>query len=262
MAPEIVQGDFCLQVDKQLRAREAGTAFVIAVLVLFILTVLGLALVLIAHTEAEISVNLRWTEMARYNAEAGLEYAKNVLGAYAASPDGDFRRALPPPRSSAAMNQVPEVLCTPTRPGCRDYQFRIVQGNATHFIGKVLRDPSRNNRLLQYDFRDTNGQNDLRSGDIDGDGRPDVQGTVTIWVRRPLIGGQDYTYQDRVIITAEGTAPAAGAPGRRNVAVSRLEMTIGLPSGAATVEETYRTRANPSNDRAEVSQLTTQKSVN
>ena len=62
--------------------------------------------------------------------------------------------------------------------------------------------------------------------DIDFDGTSDVQGTVTLWVRRPLVGGADYAQDDRIILTAEGTAPnGQGIGSGRNVAMRRLEQT-------------------------------------
>jgi len=81
-------------------------------------------------------------------------------------------------------------------------------------------------------------------GDIDGDGTIDVEGTVTLWVRRPLAGDQDYGYDgliaegvlhDRVILTAEGTAPNwLGAQGGRPGSLRRLEMTVRIPVSGAS----------------------------
>ena len=74
------------------------------------------------------------------------------------------------------------------------------------------------------------------SGDLDGDGEADLEGSITIWARRPVVGDRDYgapTPQDplgrhdRVILTAEGTAPGAmGAGAARPVSLRRLEMTV------------------------------------
>ena len=78
-----------------------------------------------------------------------------------------------------------------------------------------------NGRLVQYDFRLPAGDDTLN--DIDFDGTDDVQGTVTLWVRRPLVGGADYVDDDRIILTAEGTAPGGqGIGAGRNVAMRRL----------------------------------------
>jgi hypothetical protein len=216
----------------QRRAGQAGSAFVISILVLFVLTALGLALMLTSTTEADISTNYRWGEMAFFNADAGLEYAKNVLAGYVIS-DTDFRNALPPPRGPGNMNAPPEP------PVGRNYQYSIVQGPVTMYIGKVLRDRAAG-RDLVYDFRNPVG-NDVR-GDLNLDGRDDVQGTVTVWVRRPIVGDEDYGFSnnkhDRVIITAEGTAPNyEAAPTGRPTAMRRLEMSVRVLTGE--VSDTY-----------------------
>ena len=92
-----------------------------------------------------------------------------------------------------------------------------------------------NGRLVQYDFRLPAGDDTLN--DIDFDGTDDVQGTVTLWVRRPLVGGADYVDDDRIILTAEGTAPGGQGIGAwRNVAMRRLEQTLlfGGPGGTGS----------------------------
>jgi hypothetical protein len=217
------------------RAGSAGSAFVISILVLFVLSVLGLALMLTTTAEKDISVNYRWSEMAFFNADAGLEFGKNVLAGYVLR-DGDFRLALPPARTAGQMNNPPEALCAPAAPGCRDYQFNLPQGGVTLYIGRVLRD--QNGRLLQYDFRNP-APGDLR-GDVDGDGTIDVSGSVTIWVRRPIQGNADYgalgtpsaDRHDRAIITAEGVAPSYESAGTgRAAAIKRLEMTVSISGG-------------------------------
>ncbi len=231
----------------QVRSGERGSAFVISILVLFVLSVLGLALMLTTTTETDISVNYRYGEMAFFNADAALEYGKNVLASYAVL-DGDFVNALPPPRGPGGpilMNAPPieaGVDCGDASvAGCRDYQYFIDRDvNVRIYIGRVLRDPVSTDPI-QFDFRDPG--NGIR-GDIDEDGNIDIEGTVTLWVRRPLAGDQDYGYDgaiaegvahDRVILTAEGTAPnwqgaQAGQPG----SLRRLEMTVRIPSSGAS----------------------------
>jgi len=229
-------------------AAERGSAFVISILVLFVLTVLGLALMLTTTTETDISVNYRWGEMAFFNADAALEYGKNVLASYAVL-DGDFRDALPPPRAPADMGGKPTdtVDCgDPSAAGCRDYQYFIDQDDGTRiYIGRVLRDPT-TNEALQFDFRDPG--NGIR-GDLDGDGTIDIEGTVTLWVRRPIVGDSDYGYDDTgalpegiahdiVILTAEGTAPNwEGAQGGRPGSLRRLEMTVRIPASGTTGDQ-------------------------
>jgi hypothetical protein len=226
-------------------AGERGSAFVVSILVLFVLSVLGLALMLTTTTETDISVNYRWGEMAFFNADAALEYGKNILASYAVL-DGDFRNALPPPRAPADMGAVPddaEACADPATAGCRDYQYFIDQDDGSRiYIGRVLRDPSTGD-AVQFDFRDPGSG--VR-GDIDGDGTIDIDGTVTIWVRRPIAGDADYGYDDTgavvegiahdiVILTAEGTAPNwLGAQGGRPGSLRRLEMTVRIPVSGAS----------------------------
>ena len=226
-------------------ASESGSAFVISILILFVLSVLGMALMLTTTTETDISVNYRWGEMAFFNADAALEYGKNVLAAYAID-EGDLRSALPPPRGPGQMGarpNDPDACPDPAAAGCRDYQYSLVQGSNTVYIGRVLRTLKPENRAIQYDFRQP-VSGDAR-GDIDNDGTPDVEGTVTIRIRRPITGDEDYGFStglnDRAILTAEGTAPnyefAEGTA--RPGSLRRIEMTIGLASSSSVAGDRY-----------------------
>jgi hypothetical protein len=232
-------------------ASQEGSAFVISILVLFVLSVLGMALMLTTTTEKDIAINYRWGEQAFFNADAALEYGKNVLGEYVLK-SGDFSKILPPAREdvmvpdSSAPRDVghPEFdsACDPATPGCRDYQYFVdhcppgAPGPCVRvYIGKVL--VRFDGRPMQYDFRAPGGE---LAGDVDGDGAADLDGTVTLWVRRPIIGTRDYGAQDsvnpnglhdRVILTAEGTAPGSmGAGAGRPVSLRRLEMMVRRPT--------------------------------
>lgn len=231
-----------------MRAKDEGSAFVISILVLFVLTVLGMALMLTTTTEKDIAINYRWGEQAFFNADAALEYGKNVLAAYLVA-NNDFSAILPPPRldvtvpdANAAWGAaLPETTCDPASPGCRDYQYFADRcpSDGTNcvrvYIGRVLR--RSDGTLAQYDFRLPPA---VPAGDVDGDGTADVEGTTTLWVRRPVVGATDYGapsaalpsgLHDRAILTAEGTAPGAmGAGAGRPVSVRRLEMTVRRPS--------------------------------
>ncbi|HXV61095.1 MAG TPA: pilus assembly PilX N-terminal domain-containing protein [Vicinamibacteria bacterium] len=225
-------------IQRRLRTEE-GSAFVISILVLFVLSVLGLALMLTTTTEKDISINFRWGEQAFFNADAALEYGKNVLAAYAVV-NTDFASVLPPPRgpglATVADNEQPwgqahpePGACNPSTAGCRDYQYHYDQcpttGACTRiYIGRVLRRPD--GTLALWDFRAPAGT----PGDLDNDGVVDIEGTFTLWVRRPTAGTGDYDGNDRVILTAEGTAPNAGGLGSRPTSLRRLEMSIRLPS--------------------------------
>ena len=79
-----------------------GSAFVISILILFVLSVLGMALMLTTTTEKDIAINYRWGEQAFFNADAALEYGKNVLGSYLLR-DGDFKDVLPPARNDVTV---------------------------------------------------------------------------------------------------------------------------------------------------------------
>jgi hypothetical protein len=208
---------------------EAGSAFIISILVLFMLSVLGMALMLTTTTETDISVNYRFGEMAFFNAESALEYGKNILAAYALL-DSDLVNVLPPARVLGTMAACPGPGVTTAS---RDYQYFIddsVSGVRT-CIGRIVQDL--NNRAVQYDFRSP-VSGDTR-GDIDDDGTNDVQGTVTLWIRRPVEGNIDRVENDRAILTAEGTAPNYEAIGTgRGVSVRRLEMSIRLARASVT----------------------------
>jgi len=135
------------------RTSNEGSAFVISILVLFVLSVLGLALMLTTSTEKEIAINYRWGEQAFFNADAALEYGKNLL-AQQVLINNDFRGVLPPARPDVTVpdETAPRTAahpdggaCDPSVGGCRDYQYYIDQcpspgvGPCNRvFIGRVL----------------------------------------------------------------------------------------------------------------------------
>jgi hypothetical protein len=218
---------------------------------MFVLSVLGMALMLTTSTEKDIAINYRWGEQAFFNADAALEYGKNVLGDHLLR-NGDFQLILPPARDDATVADssalwgaaIPETPSCgdPTSPGCRDYQYFVdhcppgAPGPCVRvYIGKVLLRPDLTK--VQYDFRLPGAS---VPGDLVGDGDPDLEGTATLWVRRPVVGTRDYGatdganpngLHDRVILTAEGTAPGAmGAGAGRPVSLRRLEMVVRRPT--------------------------------
>jgi hypothetical protein len=221
-----------------------GSAFVISILVLFVLSVLGLALMLTTSTEKDIAINYRWGEQAFFNADAALEYGKNVLASYAVL-SSDFEAILPLARADATVPDntqpwgaaLPGGGCNPMAPGCRDNQYFVDQcpqgggGPCTRaYIGLVL--TRLDGTQAMWDFRMPAAG---IAGDLDNDGVADIDGTYTIWVRRPLVGTRDYgslpNENDRVILTAEGTAPGTHAAGAgKPASLRRLEMSIRLPT--------------------------------
>jgi hypothetical protein len=223
-----------------------GSAFVISILVLFVLTVLGLALMLTTSTEKDIAINYRWGEQAFFNADAALEYGKNVLASYALL-SADYRRSCRPRALVALRRSLPghcgrcapidPLACDPTTAGCRDNQYFIDQcppppavGCTRVYIGRVLR--RSDGTQAMWDFRLPAGT----PGDLDNDGAADIEGTYTLWVRRPMVGDRRLrnavagTENDRVILTAEGTARAPRARGGRPTSLRRLEMSLRLPT--------------------------------
>jgi hypothetical protein len=209
-----------------------------------------MALMLTTTTEKDIAINYRWGEQAFFNADAALEYGKNVIGDYLLR-DGDFAGILPPARDDSTVSDPSQPwgsahpqpgACDPSTAGCRDYQYFVdhcppgAAGPCVRvYIGKVLVRPD--GTPAQYDVRLPGG---LVAGDLDNDGNADLEGTVTLWVRRPVVGTRDYGVSDsvnpnglhdRVILTAEGTAPGAmGAGAARPVSLRRLEMVVRRPT--------------------------------
>jgi len=227
--------------------KEEGSAFIISILVLFVLSVLGLALMLTTTTEKDIAINYRWGEQAFFNADAALEYGKNVLASTALATT-NFTAILPQARADATvadatqpwgtalpLNPDGSAPCNPQTAGCRDNQYYIDQcpnagvGPCTRiYIGRVLQHPD--GTPAMWDFRAPGPV----VGDLDNDTVTDIEGTYTLWVRRPTVGSRDYgslpKEEDRVILTAEGTAPnAMGAGAGKPVSLRRLEMSLRLP---------------------------------
>src|SRR3972149_1544104 len=212
--------------------KEEGSAFIISILVLFVLSVLGLALMLTTTTEKDIAINYRWGGQAFFKPAA--------TGAAATQP-----WMTGPPEGGGP--------CDPQTAGCRDYQYYIDQcpnaggGPCTRiFIGKVLL--RQDGTPAQWDFRAPGAV----VGDLDNDGATDIEGTFTLWVRRPTVGSRDYGSlageEDRVILTAEGTAPnAMGAGAGKPVSLRRLEISIRLP-GAGVEGGKYDSSENPHDD--------------
>jgi hypothetical protein len=245
----------------KIAGRSEGSAFVISILVLFVLSVLGLALMLTTSTEKDIAINHRWGEQAFFNADAALEYGKNVLASYALL-NADFSAILPPPRADATVpddtaawgTAHPDLAaCNPSAPNCRDYQYFIDQcqpggvGPCTRtYIGRVLR--RQDGTLAMWDFRAPAGV----PGDLDNDAVTDIDGTYTLWIRRPVVGTRDYgslpNENDRVILTAEGTAPGSlGAGAGKPTSLRRLEMSLRLPTGGIEGSK-YDDSTNASDD--------------
>jgi hypothetical protein len=214
------------------RRSQAGFALILAILALMLLTFLGLTLALSTSTELQIATNYRWSQQAWYNAEAGLEYAKESLTT------ADWRIVLPPARTDITQKPTPWLQ----RPGPwgepnRDFEMADCDlaadaqtaGKGSQGYGVVLD--------LAGDPAPLQNTSDVFPGFT-------LNGTFTIWVRRPMMWDPatnqfvDNPANNLAIVTVEGTAPyvgqaSIGGLGRFNRAVRYLEATLNLfdPSG-------------------------------
>jgi Tfp pilus assembly protein PilX len=84
------------------RRGEEGFALILAILALMLLTSLGLSLSTTTSTELQIATNQRWAKQARYNAEAGVEFAKEILSA-----TPNWNDILPPARPASGSPVTP-----------------------------------------------------------------------------------------------------------------------------------------------------------
>jgi hypothetical protein len=239
MRREIVEG----------RDRQAGFALILAILALLLLTFLGLTLATTTSTELQIANNYRWSQQARYNAEAGLQAAKSLLRGM------NWAAVLPPARTTTW-----DGFGAPGGPG----------GGATapQSRNDEWGNPTRNFENWECDQRG-NGMGYgvvLDDGGADGPHQyrstifgQDLNGAFTIWVRRPTarirtglladhggaladpLGGAPLTEldNDTLILVAEGVAPFSGggaglAFGQANQSVQVVEAVL---SRAGTTQD-------------------------
>jgi hypothetical protein len=176
------------------RRNEAGFALVLALLSLLLLTFLGLTLATTTSTELQIANNYRWGQQALYNAEAGIELSKRFL-----QQNTSWQIFVPGARASAGMTTQPTWTTNATGPSGEAHRnfenFDCDTESATGY-GVVLLVPG-----FTYPFQN-----------VSTFFGASVSGGFTIWVRRKLQINNDGTIQDspsndRVIVTAEGTAP-------------------------------------------------------
>jgi hypothetical protein len=202
--------------------KQAGFALVIAILSLMLLTFIGLALAATTSTELQIATNYRWSQQALYNAEAGLQAGKLLLM------NMQWANILPPYRAG------PWTVASVAAPDA-------VRSNHDAFGN-----PSRNFDSGNCDAR----HNGMGYGVVLDEAQAPYQnvstllgmtlnGSVTLWVKRPVIvtGANiaDNPANDVLILTAEGTAPYAGA--NANVAFVRANRAVRLVEVALTSAE-------------------------
>ena len=198
--------------------RQGGFALILALLALMLLTSLGLSLSTTTSTELQIATNHRWSEQARYNAEAGIEVGKILLTSIA-----NWAVLLPPPRpvapwvSNAPVPGAPPADAPLNRDDAfgnptRNYESRGCDGRGAGRGYGVVFDPP--GAITPYQFTNQVG------------GLP-LNGAFTLWVRRPVqwvdAGAnattlQDYVGNDVLILVSEGLAPFSGGNARQGAA--------------------------------------------
>ncbi|HVR72199.1 MAG TPA: PilX N-terminal domain-containing pilus assembly protein [Vicinamibacteria bacterium] len=217
------------------RDAQGGFALILAILSLLLLTFLGLTLATTTSTELQIANNYRWSQQARYNAEAGLHAAKSLLRGM------DWNQVMPAVRA-ATWNGI-------TAPGGAGGGAAAPQSRNDEWGN-----PSRNFENWACDERG----NGLGYGVVLDDGGAagphqyrstifgqNVNGAFTLWVRRPterrpdgLLG--DYGLDnDTLILVAEGVAPFSGGGagtifGQSNQSVQVVEAVLSRATAVTT----------------------------
>lgn len=190
------------------KTRESGFALILALLALLLLTTMGLALSNSTSVELQISTNQRWSESARYNAEAGLEYGKSLLIALS-----DWATILPPARTIADWSTTAWNGATKTSTSGTPLLTRATRNFEnwqcdTRGYGMGYG--------VVFDNGGAAGPEEFRS-EIGG---ATLNGAFTLWVRRPVMWNlgegkgtelQDYPKDDVLVLVAEGVAPFQGS---------------------------------------------------
>lgn len=191
---------------RRAKKQEAGFALIVALLTLLLLTFLGLTLATTTSTELQIANNYRWSQQAYYNAEAGLELAKRFLRGQTV-----WSVVVPPARTSAQMAAKPTPWTL-----ARNDQYGGVTRNWENFdcdqTGIVGNSAGYEGYGVVLDFATFASPYQTVSSFLG----QNLNGTFTVWVRRPLLVNadgtvQDNTADDKLVVTAEGTAPFVGA---------------------------------------------------
>lgn len=191
--------------------RESGFALILALLALVLLTTMGLALSNSTSIELQISSNQRWSESARYNAEAGIEYGKSLLMAEPVW--GPF---LPPARPEATVaDWMPTTWNGATQTAPTGALPAVNRGTRNFENWKCDKRGYGMGYGVVFDDGGADGAEEYRS-QIGG---ATLNGAFTLWVRRPVMwsGGngtgttlQDYPTDDVLILVSEGVAPYTG----------------------------------------------------
>jgi PilX N-terminal len=214
---------------------ESGFALILAILALMLLTFLGMTLVATTSTELQIATNYRWSQQALYNAEAGVEAAKEMLRGY------DWLAVVPDARITTWNGSM--LPPNPNTPG----GGVVAANNRNDNWGNA----SRNFENWECDAKG----NGVGYGVVLDDGGPagpsqyqstllgnNIMGATTLWVRRPTWHNMDGTLKDLsdiedadaddlLILTVEGIAPFTGsaatlATSASNRAVQVVEVVL------------------------------------
>jgi hypothetical protein len=205
---------------------EGGFALILAILSLMLLTFLGLTLATTTSTELRIATNYRWNMQALYNAEAGIETGKRILQTL------NWEQALPVARGPWT---VPTTVSTTTRPANPTGWPSTLVPNARNW---EMGDCDKLGNAVGYGavLWENNNWFDNITVVPDFPSAPALNGSFTLWVRRPVAPAgsgqyQDVAASDNMILTAEGVAPYTGALGaaglaRNNQARRIIEVTL------------------------------------
>ena len=197
--------------SQRTNSRESGFALILALLALVLLTTMGLALSNSTSVELQISSNHRWSESARYNAEAGIEYGKSIL---MAAPS--WTAILPVARPQAS---IPDWL-----PTAWDGAAQAAATGTANFARatrnfenwKCDKKGYGMGYGVVYDNGGAAGPEEYRSQV----GGATLNGAFTLWVRRPVkwsgVNGtgntlEDYPTDNVLVLVSEGVAPYTGA---------------------------------------------------
>jgi Tfp pilus assembly protein PilX len=218
--------------QRKASSRESGFALILALLALVLLTTMGLALSNSTSVELQISSNHRWSESARYNAEAGIEYGKSILMAQA-----NWNSILPAARTVADWTTTAwtGAAASSTAPATYADGSPILTRATRNF--ESWKCDQRGYGMgygVVYDTGGATGAEEYRS-QIGG---ATLNGAFTLWVRRPVEWNngdgtgnllQDYPNNDVLILVSEGVAPYAVAANNTSfsfAAANRATYTI------------------------------------
>ncbi len=184
--------------EQRRRRNESGMALVLALVSLLLLTFLGLTLAASTSTELQIAANYRWSQMALYNALAGLDAARSGMAKVQNwATLVQVRTGVSWSANRADFDEPPASAALDSEERSHEQYYCDYYGNGMGY-GRVL------------DLSDSGGvlfQN--RTSYLE---QP-IQGSFTVWVRRPVeVNNSDGTLRDRpgnvLVVTAEGVAPA------------------------------------------------------